>query len=151
MSTQHNIYAGEILPCFEVKLGWILLFQTYSLIGKWRLIWWSGNQNTSLAALGAFAHHLQRLQNPKWPVGGFKMADGVWNIGCPILAKSCPKNIIVKPCTDFMLFSQPSWSSSMSNNFCPKKISSKVPFVGTLNLCLKMPDTMQKTRHISDL
>ena len=28
-----------------------------------------------------------------------------------------------------------------------KKIS-KLPFVGTLNLCLKTPDTMQKTRMI---
>ena len=26
----------------------------------------------------------------------------------------------------------------------------KVPFVGTLNLCLKMPDTEQKTRNQSD-
>ena len=26
----------------------------------------------------------------------------------------------------------------------------KVPFVGTLNLCLKMPDTVQKTRTQSD-
>ena len=26
----------------------------------------------------------------------------------------------------------------------------KVPFVGTLNLCLKMPDTEQKTRTQSD-
>ena len=32
-----------------------------------------------------------------------------------------------------------------------KKKSFKVPFVGTLNLCLEMPDTMQKTRHKSDL
>ena len=32
-----------------------------------------------------------------------------------------------------------------------KKNSSKVPFVGTLNLCLKMPDTMQKTRNWSDI
>ena len=31
-------------------------------------------QNTSLAAPGALAH---RLQNPKWPLGGPKMADGV--------------------------------------------------------------------------
>ena len=36
-------------------------------------------QNTSLAAKGALAHRLQRhsLQNPKWPPGGPKMADGV--------------------------------------------------------------------------
>ena len=34
--------------------------------------------NTSLAAKGALAHRLQRLQNPKWPPGGPKMADGVW-------------------------------------------------------------------------
>ena len=32
-----------------------------------------------------------------------------------------------------------------------KKKSSKVPFVGTLNLCLETPDTMQKTRHRSEL
>ena len=32
-------------------------------------------QNTSLAAKGALAHH---LQNPKWPPGGPKMADRVW-------------------------------------------------------------------------
>ena len=30
-------------------------------------------QNTSLSAKGALAH---RLQNPKWPPGGPKMADG---------------------------------------------------------------------------
>ena len=34
--------------------------------------------NTSLAAPGALAHRLQRLQNPKWPPGGPKMADGVF-------------------------------------------------------------------------
>ena len=34
--------------------------------------------NTSLAAKGALANHLQRLQNPKWPPGGPKMAEGVW-------------------------------------------------------------------------
>ena len=48
--------------------------------------------NTCLAAKGALAHCLQhctacnaappatphRLQNPKWPPGGRKMADGVW-------------------------------------------------------------------------
>ena len=32
-------------------------------------------EKTSLAAKGALAH---RLQNPKWPPGGPKMADGVW-------------------------------------------------------------------------
>ena len=32
----------------------------------------------SLAVEGALAHSLQRLQNPKWPPGGPKMADGVW-------------------------------------------------------------------------
>ena len=31
--------------------------------------------NTSLAAKGALAN---RLQNPKWPPGGPKMAEGVW-------------------------------------------------------------------------
>ena len=31
--------------------------------------------NTSLAAPWALAHH---LQNPKWELGGLKMADGVW-------------------------------------------------------------------------
>ena len=30
--------------------------------------------NTSLVAPGALAHRLQRLQNPKWPPGGPKMA-----------------------------------------------------------------------------
>ena len=35
-------------------------------------------ENTSLAAKGALAHRLHRLQNPKWPPGGSKMADGVW-------------------------------------------------------------------------
>ena len=35
-------------------------------------------KNTSLAAPGALAHRLQRLQNSKWPLGGPKMADGVW-------------------------------------------------------------------------
>ena len=34
--------------------------------------------NTSLAVPGALAHCLQRLQNPKWPPGGPKMAEGVW-------------------------------------------------------------------------
>ena len=34
--------------------------------------------NTSLAAKGALANRLQRLQNPKWPPGGPKMAEGVW-------------------------------------------------------------------------
>ena len=34
--------------------------------------------NTSLAAKGALAHRLQRLQNPKWPLGDPKMANGVW-------------------------------------------------------------------------
>ena len=34
--------------------------------------------NTSLAAPGARAYRLQCLQNPKWPTGGRKMADGVW-------------------------------------------------------------------------
>ena len=32
-------------------------------------------ENTSLVAKGALAH---RLQNPKWPPGSPKMADGVW-------------------------------------------------------------------------
>ena len=36
------------------------------------------HKDTSLAATGALAHRLQRLQNPKWPPGGPKMADGVW-------------------------------------------------------------------------
>ena len=36
---------------------------------------WQGNTNTSLAAKGALAN---RLQNPKWPPGGPKMAEGVW-------------------------------------------------------------------------
>ena len=35
-------------------------------------------KNTSLAAPGALAHRLQRLQNPKWPPVAPKMADGVW-------------------------------------------------------------------------
>ena len=34
--------------------------------------------NTSLAAKGALAHRLHRLQNPKWPPGGPIMADGFW-------------------------------------------------------------------------
>jgi len=34
--------------------------------------------NTSLAAKGALANRLQRLQNPKWPPGGPKMAEGAW-------------------------------------------------------------------------
>ena len=34
--------------------------------------------NTSLAAKRALAHCLQRLQNPKWPPAGPKMANGVW-------------------------------------------------------------------------
>ena len=87
-------------------------------------------------------------------------------LGCPIFSKSCqiilPKkyivrNVIIKPCTDFQLFSQPSWSPAMRHKVRPdpfisrKKNSSKVPFVGTLNLCLETPDTMQKTRHKSEL
>ena len=36
------------------------------------------DSNTSLAAKGALAYRLQRLQNPKWPPGGPEMADGVW-------------------------------------------------------------------------
>ena len=35
-------------------------------------------ENTSLAAKGELAHHLQRLQNPKWPPVGPKIADAVW-------------------------------------------------------------------------
>ena len=34
--------------------------------------------DTSLVAKGALAHRLQRLENPKWPPGGPKIADGVW-------------------------------------------------------------------------
>ena len=37
-----------------------------------------GENDTSLAAQGALAHHLHCLQNPKWPLGGPKIADGVW-------------------------------------------------------------------------
>ena len=33
-------------------------------------------QTTILVVPGALAHHLQCLQNPKWPLGGPKMADG---------------------------------------------------------------------------
>ena len=32
-------------------------------------------ENTRLAVLGVLAH---RMQNLKWPLGGPKMADGVW-------------------------------------------------------------------------
>ena len=42
-------------------------------------------ENTSLAAKGALAHCLQRLQNPKWPLGGPKMADRVWKSAYPFL------------------------------------------------------------------
>ena len=35
---------------------------------------WELYQNASPAAKGTLAH---RLQNPKWPPGGPKMADGV--------------------------------------------------------------------------
>ena len=35
-------------------------------------------ENTSLTAQGALANCLQRLQNPKWPLGAPKIADGVW-------------------------------------------------------------------------
>ena len=55
------------------------------LILVFKLVWYQWNtkkttiiKNTSLAAKGALAHHLQRLQNPKWPPGGPIMVDGVW-------------------------------------------------------------------------
>ena len=35
-------------------------------------------ENTSLTAQVALANRLQCLQNPKWPLGGPKMDDGVW-------------------------------------------------------------------------
>ena len=34
--------------------------------------------NTTLAARGALTNHLQGQQNPKWPPGDPKMADGVY-------------------------------------------------------------------------
>ena len=39
--------------------------------------------NTSLAAKGALANRLQRLQNPKWPPEGPKMADGSGKVSTP--------------------------------------------------------------------
>ena len=53
--------------------------------------------------------------------------DPLW-IGCPIFSKSCqiilPKNyivrnVIIKPYTDFQLFSQLSWSPAMSHKVRP--------------------------------
>ena len=38
---------------------------------------WELYQNASPAAKGTLAH---RLQNPKWPPGGPKMADAVGNV-----------------------------------------------------------------------
>ena len=35
-------------------------------------------KNASLTAKGALAHHLQCLQNPKWPPGAPKMGNRVW-------------------------------------------------------------------------
>ena len=35
-------------------------------------------KNTSLAAQGALANRLQRLKNPKWPLGAPKVANRVW-------------------------------------------------------------------------
>ena len=49
-------------------------------------VWFKPNENnvnTSLAAKGAFANRLQRLQNPKWPPGGLKMTEGVWKGAYP--------------------------------------------------------------------
>ena len=48
---------------------------TFSLVEVDQAIWLV---NTSLAEKGALTHRLQHLQNPKWPPGGPKMADGVW-------------------------------------------------------------------------
>ena len=46
-------------------------------------LWCHLDENTSLAALGALAPRSlpgtpHCLQNPKWPLGGTKRADGVW-------------------------------------------------------------------------
>ena len=49
-------------------------------------------ENTSLAAKGALAHRLQRLQNPIWPPEGPKMADRVWKGVYPyVFGPSCHK------------------------------------------------------------
>ena len=46
-----------------------------------------GKANTSLAALGALTH---RLQNPKWLLGGPKMADRIWKGAYPpVFGHSC--------------------------------------------------------------
>ena len=49
-----------------------------------------GKANTSLAALGALTHRLQRLQNPKWLLGGPKIADRIWKGAYPpVFGHSC--------------------------------------------------------------
>ena len=49
--------------------------------------------NTSLAAKGALDH---RLQNPKWLLGGPKMADGIWNGARPEIVGRCRQLLLNK-------------------------------------------------------
>ena len=61
--------------------------------------------NTSLAAKGAPAHH---LQNPKWPPGGPKIADGVWKGVFPQIFghfKQLSQNKFFDPSTPSLLVS----------------------------------------------
>ena len=41
------------------------------------------DRNTSLAAMGTLAHHLHRLQNTKWPLGGPKWLTGSVKVSTP--------------------------------------------------------------------
>ena len=65
----------------------------------------NNRRNTSLAAPGALAHCLQCLQNQKWPLGGPKMADGVWK-GVYPLDFGCSKQLLLNkffdPSTPFI-------------------------------------------------
>ena len=75
------------LPSLTKFFSWLCLIglwagQHWYVIFFKSLFWYHivHNHNTSLAAPGALAH---RLQNPKWPPVGPKMADGVWKGVCP--------------------------------------------------------------------
>ena len=52
---------------------------------------------------------------------------------------------------NYLLYAHVTRFASPRPLYKSEKNSSKVPFVGTLNLCLETPDTMQKTRHKSEL
>ena len=65
---ESNTLVGNVLKNFLQRT---VLPDTRELCIKFNEI----KHNTSLAAKGAMPH---RLQNPRWPPGGPKMAEGVW-------------------------------------------------------------------------